>query len=258
VFSSRLWADGVGTLSYVRKTSPVPPTSTSGQRTFRVRRRRVRAASFALFDASARVYMVTFTFPAGVTEQERAEKVRRFARFLSKETAAGGGVTGYVWVFERHRSGALHAHFLVGLSVRRRRLWVRSLVAASERWTGAANGLDVRLVRGARGVSAYVSKYVSKSASVFTFRAYGYGGVASFHVRSVSLPFPALLGFSWGLSYSGYTAAFLFPRRLFYAPLSYLCGTQSYQCGIGISPRTEHTNGHRPKGRLPLLGGVFF
>jgi len=173
--------------------------------------------------------MVTFTFPASVLEEERVERVRRFARWLSKESASGGGVAGYVWVFERHVSGALHAHFLVGLSGGRRRLWVRSLVKASLRWTGSSNGLDVRLVRGgSRAVSAYVSKYVSKSQSVFSFRAYGVGGVARFHSRTVS---------GWfACADSGY---FVFRRSLFYAPLYALFDSLVSSASGQIWPRAD-------------------
>jgi len=225
----RLWADGVATFSPSFRSLSRPPSPVrSGARVFRVRRRRVRAAAMALFDASCSVYMVTFTFPVSLDESERVERVRRFARWLSKEAAAAKGVVGYVWVLERHLTGRLHAHFLVGLADGRRRLWVRSLVEASERWTCSLNGLDVRRVRGARAVSAYVSKYVSKSQAVFSFRAYGVGGVARFHVR----PF-----FGWfACADSG---GFVFRRSLFYAPFYVLFDSLLAAASGQLWPRAD-------------------
>ncbi|WKT82530.1 hypothetical protein QYC27_13260 (plasmid) [Thermosynechococcus sp. PP45] len=218
--SAKIWADGVLTWGTSHNSSNLIPRreGASCSYKFRVNRRKVRAGAYALAAFSKRVYLVTLTFPSEVTEEERFQKARRFARWLSKESATEEGkVAGYVWVVERHKSGRVHFHFLVGMRHQASRLWVRKLTEASQRWTGTSNGLDVRRVaNGFKAVCCYVSKYVSKGVNaVFSYRAYGLGGVALQNHAKMAVQGVELIG------YRG--AAFLrTPYRFFFKFFSQL------------------------------------
>ena len=181
------WRDGFvtfGVAPFEPRPCVKPPAAGAprGARSWRLNRRRVRASAFALFDQSELVRMYTLTFPASWDNDRRHSSITRFARFLSKKREYYG-ITGYVWVVEFHKSGLMHAHFLVGFSGpvwKYQRFFARGLPKASVRWCGSENGLDSRLVTGRRQVSAYVSKYVSKTALGYRseYRLYGAGGVA--------------------------------------------------------------------------------
>jgi len=181
------WRDGFvtfGVAPFEPRPCVKPPAAGAprGARLWRLNRRRVRASAFALFDGSDSVRMYTLTFPASWDNDRRHASITRFARFLSKKREYYG-ITGYLWVVEFHKSGLMHAHFLVGFSGpawKYQRFFARGLPKASVRWCGSENGLDSRPVTRRRQVSAYVAKYVSKTALEVRseYRLYGAGGVA--------------------------------------------------------------------------------
>lgn len=188
-----LYSDGVAVLQPVPPPDPFrtfPAFRRSPQRRYSVRRRLVRAACFFLLESAGTagsVYFLTLTFPSCLSEHERYDRVRRFARFLA-ERKARGIIWGYVYVLERHKSGAVHAHFLIA-QPKGVRLWSTSLVQASIRWTGSPNGLDKRIVRSRKQIASYLAKYVSKSSAVtFSMRAYAYSFPKSAFRRVCYLP----------------------------------------------------------------------
>lgn len=187
-----LYSDGVAVLQPAPPPDPFrvfPAFRRSSQRRYSVRRRLVRAACFFLLQSAGSagsVYFLTLTFPSCLSEDERYDRVRRFARFLA-ERKARGVIWGYVYALERHRSGAVHAHFLIA-QPRGVRLWSTSLVKASLRWTGSPNGLDKRFVRSRKQIASYLAKYVSKSSAEFGMRAYAYSFPKSAFRRVCYLP----------------------------------------------------------------------
>lgn len=244
------WRDGFvtfGVAPFEPRPCVRPPAAGAprGARSWRLNRRRVRASAFALFEGSDSVRMYTLTFPASWDNDRRHASITRFARFLSKKREYYG-ITGYVWVVEFHKSGLMHAHFLVGFSGpawKYQRFFARGLPKASVRWCGSENGLDSRPVTRRRQVSAYVAKYVSKTALEVRseYRLYGAGGVALRNrvMADRLLPCGSLLvGRACG-SYVGPVGAL--PVGLFeIRPVSCV------QYLPGLSPHGFHTGGAPP------------
>jgi hypothetical protein len=131
----------------------------------------------------------TGTFPHGTKEQTEAFArysglvIERLTQWI-RDTASNGM---YIWVWERHRSGALHLHFAIAvknvmllreLERNFARYWESLLKDVSER-AGVdlllmrngrhANAMDgslkVQLVPVKKSVAGYLSKYMSKGAT---------------------------------------------------------------------------------------------
>ena len=209
------WADGVCTIvpAVFSQLSPsVSPPDPFRPRRYRIHRRKVRAASFYLLQQvrqeKAFAYFVTLTFPSNLSEEERLERVRRFARNLSR-SAKRFRLIGYVWVLERHKSGAIHAHFLI--ASHRSFLYssqYTTLAEVSQFYCGSPNGMDVKRVRSFRNLASYLSKYVSKSKDTFASRAYAISVPLACIRRTASLPLVPLRRIvffapRFGLSFAG-------------------------------------------------------
>ena len=175
----RLYRDGTGVL-IIRPRSRenyLKPVQIA-QRKYRIKKTRVRSACLSAWAQKQSKFMlfVTFTFPYEPSELQAAKTWKLMLDSLRNTYK----ITQYVWIKERQKTGRLHFHILIDrnrIGIKNlQSTWNHHIVNISPDISVSCNSVRLGsnpIVRTPQSVSKYLSKYISKTESEFTKRAWG-------------------------------------------------------------------------------------
>lgn len=166
-----------------KKTKEPKEKKPKSLKNFRINKKevtqRINALS-ALKISKNNLFFGTISFPINFPDTSAIKVLNSWLTTVRLKT----DYFNYVWVSERQKNGTLHYHIIFNkfLNVRLYNYIIAKAIDVEIKnnnlsWSNSSkekyNGLDIRKIFNLKSITAYVTKYVSKSNDIFNSRAWG-------------------------------------------------------------------------------------